>query len=429
MALKINFSRLDQLSRDELTALKALNENYTKLEKLLDTLLSRDGLYPNQMQADLDMNHKMIVNVESGPGDNDVVTRKDIRDLIAKTEQAIKDFNTLYEQALKGLDLYNKELIQPDIEELNVKIEQFYNTIGNLVDKTSEQTISGVKTFTGAIKLGPDLTISSDYSGLPELNIGVPDGRGIRITKKGEVYEVTVPNPEIDPSKIGELVDINNQDAASVFWVTRKVNATVSNTVGYIEAVLDAINGTSAISLSTQPLTKSNSPIVVDATTGFTDEQLVHLKSDASEALGQSSIVLEDLDGSKCRVGHYMTGDRYGIQTAIHNDAFEDTQGIETDCIVSQQYVSNVGKVINDFSMSDSFLVPTTSVTSKTNQAASTEHVSQKIQSNVKVHASDPTGTADNGTIWVNTSAGKVYINVGGADTWIMLSGTSYTSN
>jgi hypothetical protein len=375
MALKINFSRLDQLSRDELTALKALNENYTKLEKLLDTLLSRDGLYPNQMQADLDMNHKKIINVESGPGDNDVVTRKDIKDLIAKVEQAIKDLSTLYEQALKGLDLYNQEIIKTSIAELEEKLNRFYESLDNLVDKTSKQTITGEKTFTAPVI-------------------------------------VTTPKT---PGSF----------AASTVWTYDLLD----ETIGDIEAVIDAINGTSTLLLGAGTLTKADEAIFVDATTGFKDAQLVHLKSDASEAIGQSSVVFEDVDGSKCRVGHYMTSDRYGIQTAIHNDAFEDTQGTETDCVVSQQYVTNVGKVINDYSMSDSLLVPSVSVTSKSNQAASTEHVSQKIQYNVKVHDSDPVGSADNGALWVNTTSGKVYLNVGGANEWIMLSGTSYTSN
>lgn len=195
MALKINFSRLDQLSRDELTALKALNENYTKLEKLLDTLLSRDGLYPNQMQADLDMNHHMIINVESGPGDNDVVTRKDIKDLIAKVEQAIKDLSTLYEQALKGLDLYNQEIIKASLADLEEKLKQFYAIVDNLVDKTSKQTITGEKTFTAPVIL-------------------------------------------TTPETPGSF-------AASTVWTRDLLDATV----GDIEAAIDAINGTSTLNI------------------------------------------------------------------------------------------------------------------------------------------------------------------------------------
>ena len=375
MAYKANFNRIDQIERDERSAIQTLNDNYTKLEKILDTLLSRDGLYPNQMQADLDMNHMKIINVESGPNDNDVVVRKDIKDLIASIERALADLNTIYEKALGALDQYNKDLILPSIEELNAKLEAFYASIENLVDKTSEQTIVAEKTFT------------------------VP----IRVSTTEVIGDFTA--------------------------TTRWVQSILNKALGDIEAVIDAINGVGIVLPGPAvPFTITSGGMgEIDATVGFTDPYVFRLKSDASEALGQNSVVFEDIDGSQCRMGHFMSSDRYGVQTAIHNEAFEDTQNTGTDCIVCQRYVTNVGKTVNDYSMSDILLVPYTPATSKGSQAASTEHVSLKIQDNVKIHASDPVGSADKGTIWVNTAGGKVFINIGGSE-WISLSCSSYTA-
>jgi hypothetical protein len=48
---------------NEQSALAALNANYNSLELFSDTVLSRDGTTPNQMNADLDMNSHRILNI------------------------------------------------------------------------------------------------------------------------------------------------------------------------------------------------------------------------------------------------------------------------------------------------------------------------------------------------------------------------------
>jgi hypothetical protein len=48
---------------NEQSALAALNSNYSLLENFSDTVLSRDGTSPNQMNADLDMNSNQILNI------------------------------------------------------------------------------------------------------------------------------------------------------------------------------------------------------------------------------------------------------------------------------------------------------------------------------------------------------------------------------
>src|SRR5690606_8032298 len=45
--------------------LATLNANFDKVEAALENTLSRDGSVPNQMEADLDMNHNDIINVDN----------------------------------------------------------------------------------------------------------------------------------------------------------------------------------------------------------------------------------------------------------------------------------------------------------------------------------------------------------------------------
>ena len=47
---------------------EVLNANFTRIAEALDTLLSRDGTLPNQMEADLDLNGYSLLNTSSDPG-------------------------------------------------------------------------------------------------------------------------------------------------------------------------------------------------------------------------------------------------------------------------------------------------------------------------------------------------------------------------
>lgn len=51
-----------------------LNENFTELEEVIETLLSRDGTSPNAMEANLDMDSHRIINLPSALSANEPVT-------------------------------------------------------------------------------------------------------------------------------------------------------------------------------------------------------------------------------------------------------------------------------------------------------------------------------------------------------------------
>ena len=90
MSEKVQLSKLQQISNDELTALQTLNDNFKKIENQFDNMLSRTNESPNNMESDLDMDQHSIINVKSGKGPNDVVVRKDIQDLVDKAEDIIQ---------------------------------------------------------------------------------------------------------------------------------------------------------------------------------------------------------------------------------------------------------------------------------------------------------------------------------------------------
>lgn len=54
---------LDNIAAFTQTAITTINQNSDKIEAAIENTLSRDGTTPNQMEADLDMNHNDILNV------------------------------------------------------------------------------------------------------------------------------------------------------------------------------------------------------------------------------------------------------------------------------------------------------------------------------------------------------------------------------
>lgn len=115
MSEKVQLSKLQQISNDELTALQTLNDNFKKIENQFDNVLSRTNESPNNMESDLDMDQHSIINVKSGKGPNDVVVRKDIQDLVDKAEDVLlaadKVLGRVDEKTRQAGDYANKSRI------------------------------------------------------------------------------------------------------------------------------------------------------------------------------------------------------------------------------------------------------------------------------------------------------------------------------
>lgn len=115
MSEKVQLSKLQQISNDELTALQTLNDNFKRIENQFDNVLSRTNESPNNMESDLDMDQHSIINVKSGKGPNDVVVRKDIQDLVDKAEDVLltadKVLGRVDEKTRQAGDYANKSRI------------------------------------------------------------------------------------------------------------------------------------------------------------------------------------------------------------------------------------------------------------------------------------------------------------------------------
>ena len=77
---KVTLKTISNLQDDQ-SAVAAINENMATIANFLETLLSRDGVSPNQILADIDMNSKRIYNLASPTSLTEPVTKKDLEDL------------------------------------------------------------------------------------------------------------------------------------------------------------------------------------------------------------------------------------------------------------------------------------------------------------------------------------------------------------
>lgn len=91
-----------------------INNNFAAIQTALANAVSRAGGASNSMNADLDMNSYSILNVTSGPGLNDLVTRADLLAAsIATTTDTVQD---LIDAVIADIDLQDvADLVVPTI--------------------------------------------------------------------------------------------------------------------------------------------------------------------------------------------------------------------------------------------------------------------------------------------------------------------------
>lgn len=81
---------LDTL-RNDATAVGLINQNFEKLEALLENMLSRDGQSPNTMTALLDMNQNRLVNLPLPMSPQEPVRLGDVTEVTADLEELMND--------------------------------------------------------------------------------------------------------------------------------------------------------------------------------------------------------------------------------------------------------------------------------------------------------------------------------------------------
>lgn len=74
--------------QNESAAVGSINRNFTALQTIIETLLSRDGLAPNQMVALLDMNNQRIINLPVPVNDTEPARHGDLQGYVTAAEAA-----------------------------------------------------------------------------------------------------------------------------------------------------------------------------------------------------------------------------------------------------------------------------------------------------------------------------------------------------
>lgn len=93
-----------QLSANESAALQQINKNLDDIQSAIQDTVSRSGMSPTQMTADLDLNGKRIINAPAPLTDNDFVRRVDVVGDITTVQQLVNAASTAAGQAIAAAE-------------------------------------------------------------------------------------------------------------------------------------------------------------------------------------------------------------------------------------------------------------------------------------------------------------------------------------
>lgn len=132
-----------QSLQNETSAVGIMNGNFLAIQTLIETLLSRDGLAPNQMTDVLDANNHSIINVPAPVVSTDVARLQDVMDVSAIASAAYDDAVAKLLTAKAKYDLAvvllnaattDVETALETIEGIQTNIEGIQTNVGNIED-------------------------------------------------------------------------------------------------------------------------------------------------------------------------------------------------------------------------------------------------------------------------------------------------------
>lgn len=235
MSEKVQLSKLQQISNDELTALQTLNDNFKKIENQFDNVLSRTNESPNNMESDLDMDHHSIINVKSGKGPNDVVVRKDIQDLVDKAEDVLltadKVLGRVDEKTRQAGDYANKSRIwaEGDAHEVQALGGDYSSKASAGLSFAYANAPYGVSVEDFAAQ--HNVTVQGEKGDKGEVGQDGQNGRDALINGQNMLF--------IEQGK-GIIIDQNIDTLTISSEVTKEY---VDNQIGSIGFALDVLNG------------------------------------------------------------------------------------------------------------------------------------------------------------------------------------------
>lgn len=119
---KVSIQTIENL-QNESSAIGKLNQNFTAIQTIIETLLSRDGRAPNQMLSVLDMNSRRIINLPAPISPTEPARHGDIQQYVDRAEAAAEDAEESAESAAE-----NAEIVQELTEEFFDRYLGSYST-------------------------------------------------------------------------------------------------------------------------------------------------------------------------------------------------------------------------------------------------------------------------------------------------------------
>lgn len=296
---KINLLPISNLQDDQ-SAVATINSNMVLIAEVIETLLSRDGTSPNQIETDLDMNNKRLFNLPSATTSNEPVIKKDLEDITIAAQTGTilpgsiteDKFSTgsvstrsladnsvtsskLSDNSITSSKIIDGEVKTVDIADKNVTLAKLVNitnntVLGNISGSTASPsaislTALATALFSGSSGLVPTGTILPFAVSSPPSGYLICDGTAISRTTYSLLFSIICPSSTVTFNTGSNLVlwtshPFNINDRV-VFTSTGTLPTGItSGTTYYVKTISDA----DSFSLSTTPggvvLSLSGSP-------------------------------------------------------------------------------------------------------------------------------------------------------------------------
>jgi hypothetical protein len=134
------------------SAIQTLNLNFELIAEAFETVLSRDGTSPNQMEAPLDLNDQRLMNVGAPVSSNDVARLVDLQEALAPEGVLIPT-------------LVSGRILSNDGTVLTWVVPSTLPGIGNMLSTNNLSELSSVATARTNLGLGTSATVDTGTSG------------------------------------------------------------------------------------------------------------------------------------------------------------------------------------------------------------------------------------------------------------------------
>ena len=231
MPNKIRLNKITQIANNEEAAVALFNANVDKVNKAIEDSVSRSGAVPTEMQADLDMSGKRIINLGEPKGDLDPVRYKDIQDIapsVKAAEAAAEKAAAYANEAIRAAD-YSAS--QKDEAKDMAELSQAWAVADDFDDRLEgESSSKAYSNLAMAIANAPEdvpvnmselqsrTILKGDSATLRIANVStLPAGQEAYVrnigTERDAIFEIGLPRADNDHYAQGNLGDIRSTTA------------------------------------------------------------------------------------------------------------------------------------------------------------------------------------------------------------------------